>query len=130
MTSQEIKDLIGKRLIVVANEKLQEISASFVSQGYSGISGYSGYKGIEGKKGIGYDTSDDKFELKLKKVTLISFDDYFVSEVTDDNYLIRVFKLSGYYNALTEIGYGTWYTLENFMDAFTILKVLDRNGAI
>ena len=130
MTSKEIQEIIGKRIIVVANEKLEEISASFVAHGYSGISGYSGYKGIEGKTGMGYDKADDKFALKLKKVSLISFDDYVVMEVTDDNYFIRAFKVSGCYHDVKELGYGTWYTLQNFFDAFTILKVLDRNGAI
>lgn len=135
MKKEEILGMVGKRLIVVAKEKLEELSASFVENRYSGISGYSGYGGITGYSGTsgisgssgkaGFTQADDRFALKLRKIPLIVFNDYWVREVTDDCTFIRVAQLSGGYG----ISYGTWYTCENFFDAFDVLKILDYGGS-
>jgi hypothetical protein len=129
MEKNEVLGMVGKRIIVVAKEKLEEISASFVESGYSGVSGYSGSPGIYGVSGVSGRSgtggrSDDKFALTLKKVRLIAFDDYLLQEVTDDCVFIRVAKI-GNYNDWNKPSYGTWYTAENFFDAFDILKVLN-----
>ena len=141
MTKDEVKVLVEKRIIVVANERLSEISASFIENKYSGIKSFYGMSGISGYSGTsggawGHSGSskrsagdrgevDDKFELKVKKVPLIVFDDYYVHEITEDCEFIRVAKLTNIYQTQQGTLYGCWYTCENFFDAFTVLRVLE-----
>ena len=132
MEKEKVLSILGKRVIVVAKERLEEISASFVENKYTTISGgwygSSGISGSSGTSGTSHKSSDDKFALTLRKVPLIVFDDYLIQEITEDCVFIRGVKLSGNYRETSEPGYGVWYAVENFFDAFNILRVLDYKG--
>jgi len=128
-TNDELKELLGKRIIVVAREKLKEVSASFAVMGYSGYSGYSGTSGTSGKsgysgRGIEVSKQDEKYILKLEKVTLISFENFLIREFSDDFYFVRAASPVYSSSSTNDFQYGVWYTSENFFDVYNVLKVL------